>query len=61
MYRLQLIFKDNHLLGIVYSKTISLFNTTTARHFQAIFYNNTRREDADEFIKKFNELISIAD
>jgi hypothetical protein len=64
MYRLQLVFKDNHLLGVVHSRPISLSNTTThqlARNFQATFYNNTKKEDIDEFIKKFNEFVSTAD
>lgn len=64
MYRLQLIFKENHLIGFVHSRPISISNTTDhklARGFQVAFYDDVDKIVVDQFIKKFNDFVSVAD
>lgn len=64
MYRLQLIFKNDHLIGFVHSRPISISNTTDhklARGFQVAFYDDVDKTLVDQFVKKFNDFVSVAD
>lgn len=64
MARVQLVFRDNRLIGVVHSRPMKLPHTTDhqlERGFRVAFFNDTPREVREDFMKQFNRFITSAD
>jgi hypothetical protein len=62
--RVQLIFLENQLVGVVHSRPLTLPHTTDfplERGFRVLFYNDLRQQAREEFIKAFNSFITSVD
>ncbi|HEY1112426.1 MAG TPA: hypothetical protein VGE66_02660, partial [Chitinophagaceae bacterium] len=64
LLRIQLVFENNKLIGVVHSRPLSLPGTTDhklERGLTASFFNDTPKETRDNFIRLFNAFITSAD
>ncbi len=63
-YRLLLIFKDGRLAGVLHTRPLTLTGTTgihAERGYDVAFYNDTPKEDRDDFLAQFNQFIMSVD
>lgn len=64
LLRVQLIFQENRLVGIVHSRHLELPSTVDyrlERGFRMAFFNDTPKGTKERFIKQFNQFINSVD